>query len=1118
MLYPTFVVKVTSLLEFIARGLLWLSATASLLWFSSCSSHEGGEADTMNDRAYAFHYRNRDSVVVFAQKAMAVSQQNGYTDGEAEALNHLAFTDICRLDFSKAQQRLDRAVEITDNQLELMAAYVQKMHVNRLLSQNRDFYANREKADACHRRINEEKEMLTGRQQKRRIYVESEYNMVCAGYYNVLGQDDKARRQLHAINSYGEIRQDTAQYLKYVCMLNACGMNDDNSPEAVSARFTELVNCLGLSRKKDYICMASLAMLRIGEYLLMPQALQYLESVNSAGITYINPNGVDDRYIAAWNAETALLNFEQYGDGYHTAESYLRLAACCQELQEYHAAIDCLDRASALKNIQKVQALMADIHEQYSVAFSALDNKQQSDYHRNLFLDLREATRQDRYLESRAEQLDTMSAQLNLMIASVILAILLLVFLLYYFNRVSKRAGRDSGVADIVQAFELWKKVSDGEKAQLLERHEELSEQLKETRIKLRKGEEDNLEARAKLQMIDGIMPLIERMRHEVRMLKERDEPEQQRAGRRSYVAELAAGIDSHNAMLTRWIELRQGQLRLHIETFPLQPLFYMMEKNKSSFSVKGLTLNVVPTTSVVKADKVLTMFMINTLADNARKFTPEGGSVTVDSHETDGYVEIAVTDTGRGLSDAERATIFTHNIRSGHGFGLLNCRGIIEKYKKLSRLFAPCVLDVESVPGRGSRFYFRLPRGVARTLMAIAMLCGFYTGSAHAAGDNGNMADARRYADSAYYSNIAATYDRTVMFSDSCRKYLNAVVPKGEKTMLRDDDGSAVAPEIQWFRDSVGIDFNVILDIRNETAVAALALHDWQLYRYNNRIYTQLFQEMSADNTLGQYCRMVERQQTDKTVTVIMLVMVLLMILPAYYFLFYRKRMLLKRGLRQIKSLETDRMKQEETAAKRVISDSNEVLADECRLAESTLAELHVSNSVLDNCLSTIKHETMYYPSRIAQMLEKGSGTDIDVLDELVGYYGDIYAMLGMQARSQTVRNFMQIRHIPLADVLPQAPGNVIVVADRAMLEYLFRLLRRQNKEADFCPAIHVHGKSVVLTADGTFTSHTDYMLCRQILREHGEATAHRACGIRCDEGKITVTIRGYVDQAPNN
>lgn len=31
----------------------------------------------------------------------------------------------------------------------------------------------------------------------------------------------------------------------------------------------------------------------------------------------------------------------------------------------------------------------------------------------------------------------------------------------------------------------------------------------------------------------------------------------------------------------------------------------------------------------------------------------------------------------------------------------------------------------------------------------------------------------------------------------------------------------------------------------------------------------------------------------------------------------------------------------------------------------------IYVSNNVLDNCLSTLKHETMYYPSRIMQLVD---------------------------------------------------------------------------------------------------------------------------------------------------
>ena len=44
-----------------------------------------------------------------------------------------------------------------------------------------------------------------------------------------------------------------------------------------------------------------------------------------------------------------------------------------------------------------------------------------------------------------------------------------------------------------------------------------------------------------------------------------------------------------------------------------------------------------------------------------------------------------------------------------GSGFGLMNCKGIIEKYKKTNELFRVCVFDIESEPGKGSCFTFTL-------------------------------------------------------------------------------------------------------------------------------------------------------------------------------------------------------------------------------------------------------------------------------------------------------------------------------------------------------------------------------------------------------------------------
>ena len=119
---------------------------------------------------------------------------------------------------------------------------------------------------------------------------------------------------------------------------------------------------------------------------------------------------------------------------------------------------------------------------------------------------------------------------------------------------------------------------------------------------------------------------------------------------------------------------------------------------------------------------------MVNTLADNARKFTEKGGKVTITSTEAPDYVEIAVSDTGCGLTEEEQQHIFDHKPihdqkdSSSHGFGLMNCKGIINKYKKISQIFAICEIGVESKKGKGSRFFFRLPKGISRVLLTFLL------------------------------------------------------------------------------------------------------------------------------------------------------------------------------------------------------------------------------------------------------------------------------------------------------------------------------------------------------------------------------------------------------------
>ena len=54
---------------------------------------------------------------------------------------------------------------------------------------------------------------------------------------------------------------------------------------------------------------------------------------------------------------------------------------------------------------------------------------------------------------------------------------------------------------------------------------------------------------------------------------------------------------------------------------------------------------------------------MINTLAENARKYTPKGGTIKIYARKENDYVEISVEDNGRGLSPEDVAHIIGEKI-----------------------------------------------------------------------------------------------------------------------------------------------------------------------------------------------------------------------------------------------------------------------------------------------------------------------------------------------------------------------------------------------------------------------------------------------------------------------
>ena len=80
----------------------WLSLL--LFLFLSCTDRTAPDVDRLNAQSYDSHYRNLDSTATYARQAFMLAKQRGYGDGQAEALNNLAFVDIATMHYDDARQ------------------------------------------------------------------------------------------------------------------------------------------------------------------------------------------------------------------------------------------------------------------------------------------------------------------------------------------------------------------------------------------------------------------------------------------------------------------------------------------------------------------------------------------------------------------------------------------------------------------------------------------------------------------------------------------------------------------------------------------------------------------------------------------------------------------------------------------------------------------------------------------------------------------------------------------------------------------------------------------------------------------------------------------------------
>ncbi len=125
----------------------------------------------------------------------------------------------------------------------------------------------------------------------------------------------------------------------------------------------------------------------------------------------------------------------------------------------------------------------------------------------------------------------------------------------------------------------------------------------------------------------------------------------------------------------------------------------------------KGISVEVrCPEDLRVSHDSKWTAEALFDLLDNAVKYTPAGGRISVSVEQWEMYVKLDVTDTGRGIPESRQAAIFRRFYREeevhdqpGVGIGLYLAREIVTRQGGY--------IKVTSEPGRGSTFSVFLPR-----------------------------------------------------------------------------------------------------------------------------------------------------------------------------------------------------------------------------------------------------------------------------------------------------------------------------------------------------------------------------------------------------------------------
>jgi K+-sensing histidine kinase KdpD len=202
---------------------------------------------------------------------------------------------------------------------------------------------------------------------------------------------------------------------------------------------------------------------------------------------------------------------------------------------------------------------------------------------------------------------------------------------------------------------------------------------------------------------------------------------------------------------------------------------------------------------------------------------------------------------------------------------------------------------------------------------------------------------------------------------------------------------------------------------------------------------------------------------------------------------------------------------------------------------------------------LSTIKHETIYYPNRIKQILDRLHGglseeeerQQVETISELIGYYKDVFTILSSCASRQLEEVTFRRSEVKASDLAEGATkyfrrvikksssrlelnvkaDPLMMTGDAVLLRYLLESLineamtyagdgvlelqiykegafvrfdfidrRRNYSQEELNQLFYPHLSRMQHAQEGVLAG-TEYLVCKQIIRDHDEFAGRRGC-----------------------